>query len=225
MDTALAPTTEAPDLTSFRAAHRKARKDLARNVQAVETAVEADRMTRLRPLARWARGVAHELSRQLRREHDVIFPALCDRAPLTAPVVDALAAEREAIDGLLARWPAVAARLADRSEAFGPARAEAFALATEIEERLLRRFALVEREILPVLATAYSGTDLDALVVRAKRHRTAAAGPARADRGTRPARSGSSVRLVWKLERGRYERLVTAAFGNVGAEPAIAVDF
>jgi Hemerythrin HHE cation binding domain len=225
MDTAFAPTTEAPDLAFFRAAHAKARKDLARNVQAVETAVEADRMTRLQPLARWARGLAHELSRHLRREDEVVFPALRGREPAVAGVLAALADDREALDALLARWPAVAARLADRNVPFGPAKAEAVELAAAIEERVLRRLDLVDLEVLPVLSATYGAADYDALIARAERHRTSSAALGRADRTARVARANPPVRLVWKLHKGRYERLVTAAFGNVGEEPAIAVDF
>lgn len=231
MDTAARTTEAAPDLSFFRAVHRKTRKDLARYVRAVDTAVEADRMTRLEPLARWARGFAHELVHHHRREDDILFPALRERVPAIGEVLDELAGEKVAIDDLMARWPGVADRLADRSVPFGPAKAEAQALAAAIECWVLRRLDTEDAEVLPVLAANFSAAEYDELVARAERHR-----PGRSfvvpwsvdavepgDRAAVVAKSPPPVRLVWKLNKGRYERLVTAAFGNVGGEPRLAV--
>jgi hemerythrin-like domain-containing protein len=212
----------APDLSFFRAVHRKTRADLARYVRAVETAVELDRSTRLRPLARWARGFAHELVHHRIREDEILFPALRDKVPAVDCVLGEIGVHQRAIDELLARWPAVAERLADPSVPFEPAKAEAVELAHALRDRVLRRFDLEDAEILPVLAANFGGAEYDALVARAERHR-----PGRAfaipwsvdavepgDRASLVARATPEVRLVWKLHQGRYERLVTAAFGD-----------
>jgi hypothetical protein len=210
----------APDLSFFRAVHRKTRADLARYVRAVETAVELDRVTRLRPLDRWARGFAHELVHHRIREDEVLFPALRDKVPAVDGALDDIAVHQRAVDELLARWPAVSERLADPSVPFGPAKAEALELAHALRDEVLRRFDLEDAEILPVLAANFDGAEYDALVARAERHR-----PGRAfaipwsidavepgDRAPLIARATPEVRLIWKLHQGRYERLVTAAF-------------
>ena len=174
MDTAARTHEASPDLSFFRAVHRKTRKDLARYVRAVDTAVEADRMTRLQPLARWARGFAHELVHHHRREDDILFPALRERVPAIGDVLDDLAGEKVAIDDLMARWPGVADRLADRSVPFAPAKAEAQALAAAIECWVLRRLDTEDAEVLPVLAANFVG----GRVRRARRPgRTAPPGP------------------------------------------------
>jgi hypothetical protein len=219
--TSPAPTSgAAPDLSFFRAVHRKTRADLARYVRAVETAAELERPTRLRPLARWARGFSHELVHHRIREDEILFPALRDRVPAIDSVLGDIRAHQHRIDELLARWPAVAERLADPSVPFEPAKAEAAELAHALQDAVLRRFDLEDAEILPVLAANFDGAEYDALVARAERHR-----PGRAfaipwsvdavepgDRASLIARATPEVRLVWKLHQGRYERLVTAAF-------------
>jgi hemerythrin-like domain-containing protein len=210
----------APDLSFFRAVHRKTRADLARYVRAVETAAELERPTRLRPLARWARGFAHELVHHRIREDEILFPALRDKVPAIDGVLGDIRAHQVLIDELLARWPAVSERLADPSVPFEPAKAEAVELAHALQDAVLRRFDLEDAEILPVLAANFDGAEYDALVARAERHR-----PGRAfsipwsvdavEPGDRPsliARATPEVRLVWKLHQGRYQRLVTAAF-------------
>jgi hemerythrin-like domain-containing protein len=217
-----------PDLSFFRAVHRKTRADLARYVRAVETAVEADRMTRLQPLARWARGFAHELVHHFGREDHILFPAVRDRVGAVAPVIDDLAADRAAIDELIRRWPGVAGRLADRTVPFAAARAEALELATTLQARVLRRLDTEDAEILPVLAAHFDAAEYDCLVARAEQHRVGRSfvvpwsldSVEPADRAALVAKATPQVRLVWKLNKGRYERLVTAAFGNVG--PAAA---
>ncbi|MBV9952665.1 MAG: hemerythrin domain-containing protein [Acidimicrobiia bacterium] len=216
------PVAAQPDLSFFRAVHRKTRSDLARYVRAVERATELDRATRLRPLARWARGFAHELVHHRVREDEILFPALRDRVPAVACVLADIAVHQDAIDGLLARWPAVAERLADPAAPFEAAKAEAVDLARSLQDHVLRRFDLEDAEILPVLAANFGGAEYDALVARAERHR-----PGRAfaipwsvdavepgDRRQLLARATPEVRLVWKLHQGRYERLVTAAFSD-----------
>jgi hypothetical protein len=74
-----------------------------------------------------------------------------------------------------------------------------------------------------VLAANFDAAAYDALVAKAERHRPGrcftvpwsldAVEPA--DRPGLVARAEPPVRLVWKLNRGRYEQLVTAAFAGV----------
>jgi hemerythrin-like domain-containing protein len=238
MEAAAARTTTprtgaAPDLFFFRAVHRKTRADLARYVRAVDTAAEADRMTRLQPLARWARGFAHELVHHLRREDDVLFPALRDRVPAVADAVDGVAADRAAIHELVVRWPAVADRLADRTVPFGPAKAEAQELATSLRELVLHRLDTEDAEILPVLAANFDAAEYAALVARAGQHRAgrsfvvpwSVTSVEPGDRAAVMAKARPPERLVWRLNKGRYERLVTAAFGNVETARGVAPSF
>jgi hemerythrin-like domain-containing protein len=226
MDAGTAPTPvadAAPDLSFFRAVHRKTRSDLARYVRAVESAVEIDRATRLRPLARWARGFAHELVHHHLREDDILFPALRDKVPAIGCVLTDIGVHQLAIDDLLARWPAVAERLADPTAPFEEAKADAVDLAHSLRDHVLRRLDLEDAEVLPVLAANFDAAEYEELVARAERHRLgrAFAIPWSIDAvepGDRPAlvaRATPEVRLVWRLNQGRYERLVSAAFGGV----------
>jgi hemerythrin-like domain-containing protein len=210
----------APDLSFFRAVHRKTRADVARYLRAVETAAEMDRATRLRPLARWARGFAHELVHHHVREDEILFPALRDKVPAIDCVLGDIARHQRAIDEVLARWPVVSQRLADPAVPFEEAKAEAIELARALRDAVLRRLDLEDAEVLPVLAANFDGAEYDALVARAERHR-----PGRAfaipwsvdavdpgDRAALLARATPEARLVWHLHQGRYERLVSEAF-------------
>src|SRR5262245_59883446 len=152
-----------PDLTHFFAIHRKMRIDTRRYALAVESAVPADRGGRLEPLARWAKGFAHELDEHHYAEDTYFFPELRERIPSAGAALDQLDADHRVVDDILSRWSPAAERLADPSAPFADAQAEAVELATGLRDLLQRHLEIEDRDILPLYWRHYSAADFDAL--------------------------------------------------------------
>ena len=102
-----------PDLSNYYAIHRQQRHDLRRLATAVETANEADRKGRLRPLAKWARGFGHELKTHHMVEDEIFFPAVLERVPSASAVIDSLDADHHRLDPMIDRLAPGIAELAD----------------------------------------------------------------------------------------------------------------
>ena len=95
--------------THFLGIHRQMRLDTRRYVVAVETATPADRDGRLRPLATWAAGFGRELELHHTIEDTHYFPAMSERLPDVAAVLDGLSGDHHVVDGILDRWTEAAA--------------------------------------------------------------------------------------------------------------------
>lgn len=214
-----------PDLTHFFAIHRKMRIDTRRYVRALETATDADRSGRLRPLSRWAAGFLHELSEHHFVEDEYFFPDMQERVPSSAPILDGLAADHRLVDELLARWPVVARRLVDPNVPFDTARAEALAVGVELRDLLERHLEIEDRDILPLYWRHYSAADYAAVYERAvkngKKKGLAFVVPwnvACLEGDARRALLDAAplpLKMVWWVTRGRFARLERAAFDRI----------
>ena len=111
-----------PDLSFYFAIHEAQRAAIDRYRRSVETIDEADRTVRGKALARWAKSFALELDEHHYVEDAFFFPSLRSRVASAAAVLDRLEADHRDLDQLLARWPAVAASLADPKAPFEDAR-------------------------------------------------------------------------------------------------------
>jgi|GEM_PF-1311555 len=215
------------DLTHYQAVHDRMRFDTARFATAVETASPADRAGRLRPLARWAKGFAHELHLHHSVEDDILFPDLVARIPRVAVVLDGLEADHVVVADLLERWAPAAERLVDGRVPFGPAQAEMLGLAVTLRDLLARHLDVEDDEILPLFARHYTAADFEALTQRAleqlpKRGLSfslpwnIAAMPADAA-AEALATAPLPLRVLHRVTRPRFDRLVAAAFPEGGA--------
>lgn len=213
------------DISFFFAVHRHMRADLRRYAEAVADVTERDRdgrSGRTSALARWARGFVHELEEHHYVEDTFFFPDMRERVPAVAPVLDGLEADHRRLDGLLARWPRVSFDLADRSVPFGPAKLAAVGLAEELRDLLLVHLDIEDRDVLPLYWRHYSAAQYDAVFEQAvKNGKKSGLGfvvPWNVDcldgeeRTAFVAAAPLALRIVHRLVRPRYDRLVAAAF-------------
>ena len=212
-----------PDISFFFAVHRHMRADLHRYAGAVTAAAEADRSGRLRALARWAKGFTHELEEHHYVEDTFFFPDLRVKVPAVAGVLDHLEADHRTLDGLLERWPSVAAGLADPTVPFARAQADAVELAEALRDLLLTHLDVEDNDVLPLYWRHYTAEEYDVVFQQAvKKGKKTGLGFVvpwnvdcleGAEREAFVAAAPLPLRLVHRIVRPRYDRLVADAFG------------
>lgn len=223
-----------PDISFFFAVHAHMRADLHRYAAAVSAAVEADRADRLPALTRWAKGFTHELEEHHYVEDMFFFPHMRTKVPAVAPVLDRLGADHRRLDEILREWPMVAAALSDTAVPFQRAKTDAVRVAEELRDLLLVHLDIEDNDVLPLYWRHYSAEEYDVVFQQAvKKGKKSGLGfvvPWNVDclegeeRATFVAAAPLPLRLVHRLVRPRYDRLVQAAFGDarsgaVSSEP------
>jgi len=222
-----------PDLSFYFAIHQAQRDALRRYRDAVSSLTEDERADRGKALARWARGFTLELEEHHYVEDTFFFPSLRSRVAPAGATIDRLEADHRHLDELLARWPAIARRLAEPKAPFSDARAEATSIAVELEEFMLRHLAVEDEDILPLFWRHYTAAEYDSVVAQAVRKGKKAGlwfvapftvdcyaeGP---ERDAFLASVPGVLRLLHRLVRPRYDRLLRAAFESASALPGIA---
>ena len=218
-----------PDISFFFAVHQHMRSDLHRYVDAVAATVEADRGGRLPALARWAKGFTHELEEHHYVEDTFFFPHMRAKVPSVAAALDRLEADHRRLDGLLAEWPIASANAAQRSVPFGPAKAELVRVGEALRDLLLVHLDVEDHEVLPLYWRHYSAAEYNAVYEQAvKKGKKSGLGfviPWNVDcvegeaRDQLLALAPAPMRIMHRLVRPRYERLVAAAFSD---QPASA---
>ncbi len=220
--------TTTPDISFFFAIHRHMRADLDRYHHAVSNAVESERPTRLRSLQRWVGGFICELEEHHHAEDTFFFPDMRVKVPSSTVVIDRLEADHRVLDGLLAAWPNVSANLADPSVPFDRAKSAATALAGEIHDLLSTHLDIEDNDVLPLYWRHYTAAEYGALEALAVK-KTKLAGiwfvaPWNVDNLDGAARAAFlaaaplPLRIIHRLSRPRYDRLVEAAFGGETAD-------
>lgn len=213
-----------PDLSFYFAIHRAQRVAIDRYRHAVATLDEGDRTTRGRALRRWATGFALELEEHHFVEDRFFFPSLRARVASAGATIDALEGDHRRLDEILGRWPGAARALADPAVPFATARRDASALATELVELLAVHLDIEDQDVLPLFWRHYSVAEYDAVVLQAVKGGKKAGlwfvapftvdcypeGPAR---DAFLASVPGILRLLHRLVRPRYDRLVLAALG------------
>jgi len=218
-----------PDISFFFAVHDHLRSDLRRYAEAVTSARPTDRPDRLRALARWSKGFVHELEEHHFVEDTYFFPDMRTKVPAVAPVLDRLEADHRKLDGLLAEWPRRVGDLADDSKAFEPARVEAVRHAEAVRDLLMVHLDVEDNDVLPLYWRHYTAEEYDVVfqkaVKKGKKTGLAFVVPWNVDnlegaeREAFVAAAPAALRLVHRMVRPRYDRLVTAAFGVEDTEP------
>ncbi|HEY7073180.1 MAG TPA: hemerythrin domain-containing protein [Acidimicrobiales bacterium] len=215
-----------PDLSFYFAIHQAQRDALRRYLHAVTTLTGDERAVRGKALVRWAKGFLRELEEHHYVEDMFFFPSLRDRVASAGATIDGLEDDHRRLDGLLARWPAVAAALADLGAPFGAAQADAVAFAHELHDFLDLHLAVEDQDLLPLFWRHYTAADYDAVVQQAVKKGKKAGmwfvapftvdcypeGQARDDF---LASVPGVLRLLHRLVRPSYDRLLATALGPV----------
>ena len=213
-----------PDLSFYFAIHEAQRDALGRYLHAVSTVREDERPTRGKALARWAKGFVRELDEHHYVEDAFFFPSLRERVPSAGPIIDGLEGDHRHLDDLLARWPAIAGALADPQVPFGGAQSDAVEFAQDLHDFLHGHLEVEDEDVLPLFWRHYTAAEYEVVLAQAiKKGKKAGLwfvapfsvdcypeGPARdAFLASVPA----VLRLLHRLVRPSYDRLVAAALG------------
>jgi len=223
-----------PDLSFYFAIHQAQRDALTRYSLAVSTLTEDVRSTRGKALVRWAKGFALELDEHHYVEDAFFFPSLRAKVAGVSDTLAALDAEHRHLDGLLARWRAIAAALAEPKVPFADARAAASSFAHELCDFLGSHLAVEDQDVLPLFWRHYSAAEYDAVVEQAVKKGKKAGmwfiapftvdcypeGPAR---DAFLASVPGILRLLHRLVRPGYDRLVASALGPAPATAPVRV--
>jgi hemerythrin-like domain-containing protein len=214
-----------PDLTFYFAVHQAQRTALDRYQQAVTMLTEDERTTRAKPLARWAKGFAFELDEHHFVEDAFFFPSLRSKVTSAAGLLDGLADDHRRLDELLARWPAVAKALADPRVPFVPAQRDAVALAGDLNRLLRGHLDVEDHDVLPLFWRHYSAAEYDQVFAQAVKHGKKAGMwfvapfsvdcyPEGPERDAFLASVPGVLRLLHRIVRPSYDRMLVAAFGS-----------
>ena len=221
-----------PDLTFYFAIHQAQRNALGRYCDAVATLTEPDRIDRGKALRRWARGFTLELEEHHYVEDAFFFPSLRTKVASAAATLDGVEAEHRHLDDLLGRWSAISKALAEPSTPFHQAQAAAVAFAHELREFIHGHLAVEDKDVLPLFWRHYTASEYEAVEELAiKKGRKAgmwfvapftvdcyALGP---ERDAFLASVPGVLRLLHRLVRPHYDRLLATAFGPVDAPQAV----
>jgi len=213
-----------PDLSFYFAIHEAQRDALGRYLHAVSTLGDDERVARGKALGRWAKGFVRELEEHHYVEDAFFFPSLRDRVPSAGATIEALEGEHRHLDDLLARWPAVAAALADRRVPFGAAQSDAVEFARDLHDFLHGHLEVEDQDLLPLFWRHYTAAEYDVVVERAiKKGKKAGLWfvapftvdcyPEGVERDAFLASVPAVLRLLHRLVRPSYDRLVAAALG------------
>jgi hypothetical protein len=213
-----------PDLSFYFAIHREQLAAIDRYATALTTLTETERSSRGGALARWARGFSLELDEHHYVEDRFFFPSLRARVASAADILERLDAQHRHLDELLSRWRPVSRALADPNEPFAAARDAAVTVADELKTFLTDHLLIEDQDVLPLFWRHYTAAEYDAVVHEAVKKGKKAGmwfiapftvdcypvGPARdAFLSAVPA----ILRLLHRLVRPRYDRLLATAFG------------
>jgi len=217
----------AADVTSYRLIHRALRRAPHRLGAAVRHGDPADRR-RTAAIARYWKGYAGEVLAHHTIEDDVFFPALVDRVPMAARLIERTDHEHHVLDELMARCGEAVRRLQDAT-ATGPVLAEPF---EALAEHMDRHLDFEDAEILPLFERHFDADEYEAMDQEALEQigvgpqaaftipfAAAVMDPEELRRviGTAPA----PVRVIHRLTKGRHARLDARALGPVAAAQAV----
>ena len=220
---------DVPDLSHFRAVHQAMRVSNQQLVVALSEISALDK-ARASALRRWFEGYVDELRTHHHIEDDICFPALAERVPGFGDHSDTLAGEHHHLDEVLDTLEACLARMAgfDGNEAD---RVQALALAVELRDFLLDHLHFEDTDVLPLFErhfTVDQYEELDRRVMKEVSPRQALftapwfMGTVDAETAAETLRVAPlPLKVVYRLGRKRYARLVRAAFGDVASDTTV----
>jgi hemerythrin-like domain-containing protein len=222
-----------PDLTTYRLIHRSIRRSTARLATAVATVTDADRYERGQQLARWYAGFEGELHIHHTVEDDFFFPALFDRVPALRGYLERIDDEHHELTELIDATRAAIGALTDPSVPFAAAVAGASDRAGQLDALMDRHLDFEDAEVLPLFTRHMDAADYDEIEKKAMA--TPKLGALRFTVPWMMANANDEeqrllldnapfmMKVLWIATRRGYDRMATAAFGDVVAAPMTAV--
>jgi hypothetical protein len=209
----------APDLTMYRIVHRAIRHgatDIADAAGAAATAEPARRTA----FARYWKGYAGEVLHHHSVEDDIFFPALVERVPVAAEMIERTDADHQHLDELMtAIDAAVAALEAGRP---GP---ELVTLTRELDDHMTAHLDFEDSDILPLLERHFDKDEYDAMDARAVKSAGLGAqmmfslpmivgAMTPEERAVFVPTAPVPLRVLYRITKGRHARLVEQALGR-----------
>ncbi|MGA9278150.1 hemerythrin domain-containing protein, partial [Ilumatobacter sp.] len=228
MSTTSTAVSTAPDLSLYRDLHQAMRTATEQLVVGIETLPASD-TARATALGTWFAGYSGELRVHHHVEDTIFFPALRGRGPIDELPWDRLLVEHHDLDRVIDELAASFRSLTTDPTDWTTTSERAFGLAVELRDLLAEHLDIEDDEVLPLIETRFTAEEYDALD-----HRAIKTVPFRQLRFTVPwmmatlhpdaaerLRAGArpTMRVLWKITRGRYERLVKRAFGQGRSVP------
>jgi hemerythrin-like domain-containing protein len=168
MTTTDLPTTrptdcEIPDLLGYRLVHRALRWGVDLLAHRAPTVDPIDRRTAAAFVA-WTRGYLGELHAHHTIEDHTVFPALVERVPITASMIERTTVDHETMDLIVERIEAGLALLGSgvRADDLAPALAE-------LAELMTAHLDFEDAEVLPVIERHFSAAEWQLLDEQAKK--------------------------------------------------------
>jgi hemerythrin-like domain-containing protein len=216
------PVMTAPDLTTYRAVHTGLRTAPHRLEAAVRELDPAD-TGRVKALTQYWKGYSGEVLAHHRVEDDHMFPALIEKIPTAAALLERTDVDHHVLDELMAACT-------DRVSVLGSASpADLDALAADLAalgRHMAEHLDFEDAEILPLFETRFTGEEyqaLDEAAVKSLGIGAQAAFTVPFILGTVPAAERAALikgapvplRVLYRLTRARHARLSARAFGPV----------
>lgn len=221
---------EHPDLTMYKIIHRGMRADTARLAAAVAGMTEADRAKRMPKLVRWYAGFFHDFELHHSAEDELFFPALAERVPAFADRLARLDAEHHTLEAALVTVGEAVRELGDATVRWSSVHGDALDALRVAESELTMHLDHEDEHVLPLFVSHMTKIDYDEIAERALKRQPASqlafavswvmSNATDAERRHILGEAPLPLKVVWKLNRGRYERLSKNALGEPGA-PAI----
>jgi hemerythrin-like domain-containing protein len=215
----------APDLTMYRVVHRAIREGATSIADAAVALGNADDERR-KAFARYWKGYAGEVLHHHSVEDDIFFPALVERVPVAAEMVERTDADHHHLDELMAAIDAAVAAL----QAGRPNR-ELVSLTRELDDHMAAHLDFEDSDILPLLERHFDKAEYDALDARAIK----SAGLGAQMMFSLPMIVGAMtpeeravilpdaplpLRAMYRVSKGRHSRLAERALGRTPAPVA-----
>jgi hypothetical protein len=229
--TTAAPVEPAPpDLRQYRAMHSAIRTSNERLVVGLTDLRRSARHPAAIALQKWFRGYREELRGHHRIEDTIFFPALAARIPSYADYSPTLDADHHRLDELVDLVSESLEALASAGSTWDHDHAIAVARAVELRDLMAEHLDFEDREILPMFERHFSTEEYAALDAQARRTvsmkhavffvpwfmTSVDASVAAAALADAPI----PLKVIHRLTRRSYRRLVAEAFGTAALDEA-----
>jgi hemerythrin-like domain-containing protein len=212
--------TTAPDLSTYRAVHTALRRAPHRLAESARTLDPADRR-RVKAFARYWRGYEGEVVAHHTIEDDSFFPALIERVPVAAELIERTDADHERLDELMEACSASIARI--EGGAGASELTTLIAALRGLADHMDQHLGFEDADILPLFERHFTGDEYAALEEQAQKSLGigaqaaftvpfVAAALAPPERERIMAAAPTPFRVLYRLTRGRHARLETRVF-------------
>jgi hemerythrin-like domain-containing protein len=222
-----------PDLTTYHLIHRAIRQSTTRLTAAVSGVVEEERRERGRQLARWYAGFEGELHMHHTVEDDFFFPALFQHVPALRGYLDRIDEEHHYLGDLIVDTRNAILEISNPMTPFTDAVTGAVKRAAELEELMAGHLDFEDAEILPLFTRHMDAAEYDE--VEGKAMANPKVGELKFTVPWLMANANGEeqtllldnapfmMKVLWIATRRGYDRLATAALGDVVPAPVMAV--